>query len=57
MIKTAIHKTFRLFGLDIIHYPPRDQVTPPDFRKDETEILRAVRPWTMASELAERGPA
>lgn len=49
MIKTVIHKTFRLFGLDIIHYPPRDQVTPPDFRKDELEILRAVRPWTMTS--------
>jgi hypothetical protein len=49
MIKTAIHKTFRLFGLDIIHYPPRDQVCPPDFRKDEAEILREVRPWTMTS--------
>jgi len=47
MIKTAIHKTFRLFGLDIIHFPPRDQVT--DFRKDELEILRQVRPWTMTS--------
>ncbi len=49
MIKAAIHKTFRLFGLDIIHYPPRDQVCPPDFRKDELEILRQVRPWTMTS--------
>ena len=49
MIKTVIHKTFRLFGLDIVHYPPRDQVTPPDFRKDELEILRQVRPWTMTS--------
>jgi O-methyltransferase len=49
MIKTAIHKTFRLFGLDIIHFPPRDQVSPPDFRKDELEILRQVRPWTMTS--------
>jgi O-methyltransferase len=49
MIKTVIHKTFRLFGLDIVHYPPRDQATPPDFRKDELEILRQVRPWTMTS--------
>src|SRR5882672_3670580 len=47
MIKQAIHRTFRLFGLDIIHFPPRDQVT--DFRKDELEILRQVRPWTMTS--------
>jgi hypothetical protein len=49
MIKKIIHKIFRLFGLDIIHFPPRDQVTPPDFRKDELEILRQVRPWTMTS--------
>jgi len=49
MIKAAIHKTFRLFGLDIIHFPPRYQVIPPDFRKDELEILRQVRPWTMTS--------
>ena len=49
MIKKVIHETFRLFGLDIIHFPPRDQVTPPDFREDELEILRQVRPWTMTS--------
>ena len=49
MIKTAIHKTFRLFGLDIIHFPPRDQECPSDFRKEEAEILRQVRPWTMTS--------
>lgn len=49
MIKRAIHRTFRLFGLDIIHFPPRDQVCPPDFRQDEAEIFRQVRPWTMTS--------
>lgn len=49
MIKAAIHKSFRAFGLDIIHYPPRDQVSPPDFRSDETEIIRAVRAWTKTS--------
>lgn len=49
MIKAAIHTTFRLFGLDIVHYPPRDVVTPPDFREDELEILRQVRSWTMTS--------
>jgi hypothetical protein len=45
MIKTAIHKSFRLFGLDIIHFPPRDQECPPDFRSDEAEIIRQVQ-WS-----------
>ena len=49
MIKAAIHKSFRLFGLDIIHYPPTDQATFPDFRSDEAEIIREVRPWTKTS--------
>jgi O-methyltransferase len=49
MIKTVIHKTFRLFGVDIIRYPPRDQLCPPDFRKDEADLVREVRPWTMTS--------
>ena len=49
MIKAAIHKSFRLFGLDIIHFPPREQACPPDFRNDEVEIIRGVRPWTKTS--------
>jgi hypothetical protein len=49
MIKAAIHKSFRLFGLDIIHFPPREQAYPPDFRNDEADIIREVRPWTMTS--------
>lgn len=49
MIKAVIHRSFRLFGLDVIHFPPREQECPADFRKDEEEILRAVRPWTMTS--------
>jgi O-methyltransferase len=49
MIKAAIHKSFRLFGLDIIRFPPREQECPSDFCKDEAEILRAVRPWTLTS--------
>jgi len=49
MIKEAIHKWFRALGLDIIHYPPRDQVSPPDFRSEENEIIRSVRPWTKTS--------
>src|SRR5947207_16013880 len=49
MIKSAIHKTFRFFGFDIVQFPPRDQASPPDFREDELEILRQVRRWTMVS--------
>jgi O-methyltransferase len=48
MIKAAIHKSFRFFGLDIIKFP-REQAFPPDFRNDEAEIIRAVQPWTMTS--------
>jgi hypothetical protein len=49
MIKAAIHKSLHRFGLDIIHYPPKEQVDPPDFRDDELSIIREVRPWTMTS--------
>jgi len=46
MIKAAIHKTFRFFGLDIVEFPGQEQACPSDFGKDETEI---VRPRTMTS--------
>jgi O-methyltransferase len=49
MIKAAIHNSFRFFGLDIIHYPPREQEFPPDFHNEEANIIREVRPWTMTS--------
>jgi O-methyltransferase len=49
MIKAALHKSFQAFGFDVIHFPPREQECPPDFGKQEAEILRAVRPWTMTS--------
>lgn len=49
MIKTAIHKAFRSFGFDLVRFPPRERENPPDFRKEEAEIVRAVRPWTMTS--------
>jgi O-methyltransferase len=49
MIKAAIHKSLRLFGLDLIHFPPRERERPPDFRDDEAEIVRAVKPWTSTS--------
>ena len=44
MIKRWIHIFFRFFGLDIIHFPPREQERPSDFRDDEAEIVHAVRP-------------
>jgi O-methyltransferase len=47
MIKHWIHWFFRLFGLDIIHFPPRELERPSDFRDDEVEIVQAVRPWTL----------
>ena len=49
MIKTAIHKSLRLFGVDVVRYPPPEEVSPPDFRKAEVDIIRKVRPWTMTS--------
>jgi O-methyltransferase len=49
MIKAAIHKSFRLLGFDVIQFPPREQECPSDFGKEEAEILRVVRPWTMTS--------
>lgn len=49
MIKAAIHKTFRLFGLDIVQFPPQERGYPPDFGNDEAEIISEIRPWTMTS--------
>jgi O-methyltransferase len=49
MFKAVIHKTFRLFGLDIVRFPPPQQAAPPDFREDELEILSEVLPWTKTS--------
>lgn len=49
MIKSAIHKTFRLFGFDLIKSLPQEQTYPPDFREDEVKLISAVRPWTMTS--------
>jgi len=49
MIKAAIHKTFRAFGLDVIQLPPQERAIPPDFGNDEAEIISEFRPWTMTS--------
>jgi hypothetical protein len=45
MIRTAIHKIFRGLGYEITRYQPEN--CPYDFRAEEIDIVRAVRPWTM----------
>jgi len=49
MIKTAIHKSFRAFGLDIIRFSNSKGKYPPDFRDDEKKIIGEVQPWTLTS--------
>ncbi len=50
MIKTAIHKSFRAFGLEISRFHGEEQdCYPPDFHEDEMDIIWDVRPWTMTS--------
>jgi hypothetical protein len=49
MIKSAICKSFRALGLDITRLRNREQDYPPDFRNEETAIIREVRPWTLTS--------
>jgi O-methyltransferase len=48
MIKPIVHRFFRAIGLDIVRYHHEERY-PPDFRDDETGIIRDVRPWTMTS--------
>src|SRR5215469_3361118 len=48
-IRTLIHKSFRLFGLDLIRYTPPQEVFPPDFDSEVADIVRAARPWTMTT--------
>ncbi|MGB8522238.1 MAG: TylF/MycF/NovP-related O-methyltransferase [Candidatus Acidiferrales bacterium] len=49
MIKSAIHKSFRAFGLDVIRVHDQGEEYPPDFHKEETDTIREVRPFTMTS--------
>ncbi len=49
MIRSAIHRSLRVFGVDIVRYTRQREEYPPDFRPDEVEIIRRVRPWTMTS--------
>ncbi|HEV2489375.1 MAG TPA: TylF/MycF/NovP-related O-methyltransferase [Candidatus Acidoferrales bacterium] len=49
MIKSAIHRSFRAFGLDIVRHRKQDEPLPPDFRAEENDIIRSVNQWTMTS--------
>lgn len=49
MIKAAVHKALRTFGLDMVRHRPNAEAYPPDFRSDELDIIRKVQPWTMTS--------
>src|SRR5208283_1772962 len=49
IIKETIHKSLRIFGLDVIRYRPPDDAYPPDFAPEEIEIIHKVRPWTMTA--------
>jgi len=46
MIKPAIHKILKGFGLKIVRYDPG---YPPDFQQEDTDIVRQAQPWTMTS--------
>jgi O-methyltransferase len=46
MIKPAIHKILKGFGLKIVRYDPG---YPPDFQEEDTDIIRQSQPWTMTS--------
>jgi O-methyltransferase len=48
MLKTILHKSFQSIGLDIVRVR-NDKQYPPDFRPDEVDIIKEVRPWTMTS--------
>lgn len=49
MLKQVIHRSLRRFGIDVIHFPPRDKERPPDFLDEDMEVIEKVRNWTMTS--------
>jgi O-methyltransferase len=50
MIKSAIHRSFRAFGLDITRRRHAGVSYPPDFCRDEIDLIEKVRLNTMTSE-------
>ena len=49
MLRIAIHKSLRKFGLDIIRTTPSNENYPPDFGKEDADIVRTVQKYTMTS--------
>lgn len=49
MIKAAIRKSLRMLGFDLVRFRRAGPEYPPDFRDEETSIIREVRPWTVTS--------
>lgn len=49
MVKDIIRKPLRILGFDIVRFRPNGVEYPPDFRDEETSIIRDVRPWTVTS--------
>jgi O-methyltransferase len=45
----AIRKFLRALGIDIVRFPGQEQARFSDFSDAETNIIDAVRPWTMTS--------
>lgn len=48
MLKSLIHKSLQAFGLDLVRFRSEGHY-PPDFRTEEIDIIKKVRPWTMTS--------
>jgi O-methyltransferase len=49
MIKTVFRNSLRKLGFDIVRFRSDGSVYPPDFREEDTRIIREVRPYTMTS--------
>jgi O-methyltransferase len=49
MVKKAIRRSLRAFGLDVVRVSMQDQDRYSDFSTAEAQIIQSVRPWTMTS--------
>jgi len=49
LFKSVIHRALRSFGFDLVSRRHWESEYPPDFRDEDTDIIRRVRPWTMTS--------
>jgi hypothetical protein len=44
VIKAAIHSSLRLFGLDLVRFPPGEKENPSDFRKEDAPADEQLGP-------------